>query len=87
MDIYTQPDRGLPTFNIDHELIQWSGTQLFPVALDTALPFIAKTQEDRHRLEETGGALPLSPGRTLQVNATEKQDLREARKAREIARS
>ena len=86
MDIYTQPDRGLPTFDIDHELIQWSETQFFPVALDAALPFIAKTQEDRHRLEETGGALPLSPEHAFQLNTTEKQDLREARKAREITR-
>ena len=85
VDINTLPNRGLPTFNIDDELIQRGETSFFPIPLDTALPFIIKAQEDRQRLEEAGGALPLSPGRAFQLNATEKQHLREARKTRELA--
>ena len=85
VDINTLPNRGLPTFDIDDELIQRGETRFFPIPLDTALPFIIKAQEDRHRLEETGGALPLSPGRAFQLNAMEKQHSREARKANDIA--
>ena len=85
VDISTQPGRGLPTFSIDDELIQQGETQFFPIPLNSALPFIVKAQEDRHRLEEAGGALPLSPGRAFHLNAMEKQDSREARKTREIA--
>ena len=74
VDINTQPGRGLPTFGIDDELIQRGETQFFPIPLDSALPFIFKAQEDWHRLEEAGGALPLSPGRAFHLNAMEKQD-------------
>ena len=36
-------------------------------------------------MEKAGGALSLSPGHTFQLNTIEKEGLREARKAREIA--
>ncbi len=71
---------------MDDEFIQQNGTWSLPAPLDTVLPFIVKAQDGLHRPEETDGALP-SPGRAFQLNVMEGQDLREARKARAIAKA
>ena len=82
-----QPNGGMPTFNLDDELIQRNETSFFNIPIGAALLFIIKAQEDRKHLDSTGGSKPLTPGRAFYLNAAEKEGRREARKARGIVES
>lgn len=85
--LHKQPNGGMPIPSLDDELIQRNETRFFDIHIDAALPFIVKAQEDRKRFDRTGGLKPLTAGRAFHLNAIEKEGLREARKAREMAQT